>query len=294
MIVQGEVGEAYVALRREDPHAAQRHRRGRRRGSPLLRHRRPTSSPANSSPSTAALAALGAALSCERSLFLASSARRSSPLPPARLLHLFATSPRGSSSTSNSLPRKTASRVRDAQGVRRSSAPNLLATRSRASRIRGGRVVVLCASVARKWTQRFSSSSQRHRSALPALVPGQRVRRHLDQHAAAQPLDQPLGLVLQRGVALRMGQDRRQPGQPQLVEGLGQPRRKPVVRHLHQQVAQPVDAEPRRVHLRQLHVVEGEMEVASQAQRQRNLLLGQPRAQLVGSWPRSRSGSKSW
>ena len=115
-----------------------------------------------------------------------------------------------------------------------------------------------------------------------AFVPGQRGRRHLDQKAAAQPFDQPLGIVLQRGVALRMGQDRRHPGQLQLVEGLGQPRRKPVLRHLHQQVAQPVDAEPRRIGLRQLHVVERHVEVASQAQRQRDLLLGQPRAQLVG------------
>ena len=41
MIVQGEVGEAVRRVRRTHPHAAQRHRRGRRRRSALLRHRAP-------------------------------------------------------------------------------------------------------------------------------------------------------------------------------------------------------------------------------------------------------------
>ena len=56
----------------------------------------------------------------------------------------------------------------------------------------------------------------RHLLRAFALVSSQRVRRHLDQHAGAQPLHQPLGFVLQRGVALRMGEDRRQPGQAQI------------------------------------------------------------------------------
>jgi hypothetical protein len=122
----------------------------------------------------------------------------------------------------------------------------------------------------------------RHALRMPALVSGQRVRRHLDQHASAQPVAHSLRLLLQRGIALRVGQDRGQAGELQCVEGFGQPRGKAIVRHLNQQVAQPVDAELRRVCLRLLQVFEGEVKVASAAQRQRDVLLGKPLAQIFG------------
>src|ERR1039458_1653120 len=78
-----------------------------------------------------------------------------------------------------------------------------------------------------------------------------------------------------------MGQDRDQAGELEGVKGFGQPRGKAIVRHLNQQVAQPVDAESRRVGLRLLQVFEGEVKVASAAQRQRDVLFGKTLAQLL-------------
>jgi len=56
----------------------------------------------------------------------------------------------------------------------------------------------------------------------------------------------------------------------QLVEGLGEAGGKAVVGHLDEQVAEAVDAEARGVALGVGDVVEGEMEVAAAAERERD------------------------
>ncbi len=104
------------------------------------------------------------------------------------------------------------------------------------------------------------------RSAALAFVAGDGVGGDLDEHAAAQPVLEARGIVLQGGVALGVGEDRREAGELEVVEGLGEAGGKAVVGDLDEQVAEAVDAEARGVGLGLLHIVEGEMEVAAAAE----------------------------
>src|SRR3984885_2638756 len=88
-----------------------------------------------------------------------------------------------------------------------------------------------------------------HSFGVLAHAAQQRSRRHLYKNPAPQPFDDTRLVGLKRRVSLRMRQDRCQSSELQLVEDLRQPTRQAVVGNLHQQVAMPVDTEPRWVQL---------------------------------------------
>ena len=80
----------------------------------------------------------------------------------------------------------------------------------------------------------------RHLLRLASHQSRDRRSRHLRQHSIPYPVLQPRVVLLQRGVALRMRQDRRHPAEPQRVERLLQRRRQ-----RRSPAAPPADTRPR-------------------------------------------------
>ena len=151
---------------------------------------------------------------------------------------------------------------------------------SRASRIFGGRVLTLCASVARKWTQRSASIRSAIFCALRPISPITDAAVTCVSIPSRIQSFEPRVILLQRRIALRMREDRRHPRQPQRVERLLERRRQRVVRQLHQQVLATVHRVTARVLERVAHVVVAEVEVAAGPEDEPDSRVGDRRAHL--------------
>ena len=108
------------------------------------------------------------------------------------------------------------------------------------------------------------------------------IRRDLHEKSAAQPVDHALIVALEGLVAFGMGKNRRRFREPQLVVGLGEAVGQEEVGEFDQEVAEAVDAVADGVLERGLDVVVGEVEVAAEAERERDLLGLEARAKYGG------------
>ncbi len=86
--------------------------------------------------------------------------------------------------------------------------------------MRGGRDLVLCASVARKWTPSVGEHAMSHALGLFSHLADNRAGSDLGEQADAHPVCQAFGVSLQRRIALGVSQDGPHPSQAKLVEGL--------------------------------------------------------------------------
>ena len=146
--------------------------------------------------------------------------------------------------------------------------------------MRGGRDVVLWASVATKWTQRSRKRLSAILRAVLPICPRMEPAVTWMRTPPRDPVDEAIGVGLEGGIALRVGQDGGKAGDLQLIEGLGEPLRKAVVGDLDQEVAEAVDAVARGIGFGGEDVVVGEMEVGATAERQVDVMGLQQPAEL--------------
>ena len=91
----------------------------------------------------------------------------------------------------------------------------------------------------------------------------QRLRRHLNVAALAQPVEKALGLRANQRIAFRMRDDRAKAGELQFVQGLIERRRNRIVGKFHEQIVFLVERKAGGVVPDVLKIFEAEVEIAA-------------------------------